>query len=292
MATSREPAMSGGEGLATEHLSDSVTESASAKLTLSLRITGVRADGMHELAAEMVTIDLADSLTFGGGSGLTVIDGVVGDLGLEALGDDDNLVERALALVGRHAGVRLSKRIPVGAGLGGGSADAAAVLRWAGVTDTKLAAQLGSDVPFCLAGGRARVSGIGEIVEPLKFEDRRFVLLLPPIAVDTGAVYRAWDYLVRSRQTEVPESEDTGNDLEEAALTVCPQLLHWREMFAGVTGRKPMLAGSGSTWFVEGTPQELDLGNRKSLVLGAGRAPIIAVRTTRASYETARQVAM
>jgi 4-diphosphocytidyl-2-C-methyl-D-erythritol kinase len=261
-------------------------ESAPAKLTLSLRVTGVRPDGMHELLAEMVTIDLADSLTFGVGSGLTVIDGVVGDLGLEALGDD-NLVEDALALVGRRAAVRLAKRIPVGAGLGGGSADAAAVLRWAGVIDTGLAAKLGSDVPFCLAGGRARVSGIGDRVEPLPFEDRRFVLLLPPIALDTGAVYRAWDYLERSRQTEVPDLEDSRNDLEKAAISVCPQLLHWREMFADITGCRPILAGSGSTWFVEGTPQQLDLGNRTSLVLGGARAPIVPVRTTRASYEPA-----
>jgi 4-diphosphocytidyl-2-C-methyl-D-erythritol kinase len=264
-------------------------ESASAKLTLSLQVTGVRADGMHELLAEMVTIDLADSLTFGEGFGLTVIDAVVGDLGLEALGDD-NLVEEALALVGRRAAVRLAKRIPVGAGLGGGSADAAAVLRWAGVTDTVLASKLGSDVPFCLAGGRARVSGTGERVEPLPFEDRRFVLLLPPVAVDTGGVYRAWDYLERSRQTEVPDSDDSGNDLEKAAISIYPQLLHWREMFAGITGKRPKLAGSGSTWFVEGTPEELDLGNRTSLVLGGARAPIVPVRTTRACYEPAAVV--
>jgi 4-diphosphocytidyl-2-C-methyl-D-erythritol kinase len=273
MAASGEPAMNGGE-------------SASAKLTLSLRVTGVRPDGMHELLAEMVTIDLADSLTFGDGSGLTVIDAVVGDLGLDALGED-NLVEKALALVGRRAAVRLAKQIPVGAGLGGGSADAAAVLRWAGVTDATVAAKLGSDVPFCLAGGRARVSGIGDRVEPLPFEDRRFVLLLPPIAVDTGAVYRAWDYLERSRSAEVPDLDDSRNDLEKAAISVCPQLLHWREMFGDITGCRPTLAGSGSTWFVEGSPEQLDLGNRTSLVLGGARAPIVPVRTTRAFYEPA-----
>jgi len=265
------------------------TEFAPAKLTLSLRVVGARTDGMHELVAEMVTIDLADSLTFGAGSGLTVIDGVIGDLGLDALGDD-NIVEKALGLAGRRAAVRLAKRIPVGAGLGGGSADAAAVLRWAGITDLNLATSLGSDVGFCLAGGRARVSGIGEKVEPLPFEDRRFVLLLPPIAVDTGAVYRAWDYLKRqdSQPAEDPLPDAAcRNDLEPAALTVCPQLLHWRETFETITGRRPSLAGSGSTWFVEGTPEELDLGNRTSLVLGSSRAPLLAVRTTRAAYQPA-----
>jgi 4-diphosphocytidyl-2-C-methyl-D-erythritol kinase len=259
----------------------SATESAPAKLTLSLRVTGVRSDGLHELDAEMVTIDLADALTFTDGSGLTVIDGVIGDLGLGAL-TDDNLVEKALELVNRRAAVRLAKRIPVGAGLGGGSADAAAVLRWAGVTSHEVAAQLGSDVPFCLVGGRARVSGVGECVDALPFEDRRFVLLLPPISVDTGAVYRAWDYLRRQEGAFSDGREVSGNDLEEAALTVAPQLRHWRETFAGITGMRPRLAGSGSAWFVEGTPEELDLRMRSSLVLGNQRAPLFAARTTKA----------
>lgn len=270
-----------------EHGGRPATESAPAKLTLSLRVTGVRADGLHELDAEMVTLDLADALTFTGGSGLTVIDGVVGDLGLDAL-TDDNLVERALELVNRSAAVRLAKRIPVGAGLGGGSADAAAVLRWAGVSSPAVAAQLGSDVPFCLSGGRARVSGVGERVEALPFEDRRFVLLLPPISVDTGAVYRAWDYLHRQESSFPGAGRDSENDLEEAALTVAPQLRHWRETFAGITRRQPRLAGSGSAWFVEGTPEEMDLSNRSSLVLGNLRAPLVAVRTTKSLVPSAR----
>jgi len=274
-------ALSGGEGADVDRRGWAANESAQAKLTLSLRVTGVRPGGFHELDAEMVTIDLADALTFTQGSGLTVIDGVVGDLGLEALGDD-NLVERALSLVGRQASVRLTKQVPVGAGLGGGSADAAAVLRWAGVTSFEIAAQLGSDVPFCLVGGRARVTGVGERVEALPFENRRFVLLLPPISVDTGAVYRAWDYLRRQESTGATDPIDNGNDLEEAALTVAPQLRYWRETFASITGKRPRLAGSGSTWFLEGTREELDLGTRSSLVLGTVRAPLVAVRTTEA----------
>jgi len=281
------PALSPVGGVDSDRAGRSATESAPAKLTLSLRITGVRPDGLHELDAEMVTIDLADALTFTAGSGLTVIDGVVGDLGLSAL-SDDNLVEKALGLVNKRAAVRLAKRIPVGAGLGGGSADAAAVLRWAGVTSTEVAAQLGSDVPFCLAGGRARVSGTGERVEALPFQDRRFVLLLPPISVDTGSVYKAWDYLSRQEGSSSADRKDSGNDLEEAALTVSPQLRHWRETFAGITGRRPRLAGSGSAWFVEGTPEELDLGKRSSLVLGNLRAPVVAVRTTKAALRSAQ----
>ena len=96
---------------------------------------------------------------------------------------------------GGQAHVRLVKRIPAGAGLGGGSSDAAAVLRWAGVDDLELAASIGADVAFCVRGGRARVRGIGEVVEPLPHEDRTFTLLTPPFGCSTVEVYRSWDAL-------------------------------------------------------------------------------------------------
>src|SRR3954454_25185770 len=180
---------------------------APAKLTLSLRITGVRHDGFHLLDAEMVTLDLADELWISEGEGLTV---VAAATGAKVPAGPDNLVARALDAVGRRAAVRLVKHIPAGAGLGGGSADAAAVLRWAGVSDVGVAASLGADVPFCLAGGRARVTGIGEVIEPLPFvADRVFTLLTPPFGVSTPAVYRAWDSLGG------PVS-DGPNDLEPA----------------------------------------------------------------------------
>ena len=159
--------------------------------------------------------------------------------------DDDNLVRRALGVAGRTAHVVLDKRIPSGAGLGGGSSDAAAVLRWAGVTDLVAAAQLGADVPFCLVGGRARVTGVGEQVEPLPFEPLTFTLLTPPIRCATPAVYRAWDALGG------PHAEGP-NDLEPAALVVAPELAGWRDRLGDATGQTPVLAGSGSTWFVEG----------------------------------------
>src|ERR1044072_1826436 len=129
---------------------------AFAKLTVSLRITGVRDDGYHLLDAEMVSLDLADGLAFSEGDDLRVSGGAV-DAG------DDNLVRRALRAVGRTAHVELVKRIPAGAGVGGGSSDAAAVFRWAGVDDLDLAASIGADVAFCVRGGRARVRGIGEV---------------------------------------------------------------------------------------------------------------------------------
>ncbi len=215
---------------------------APAKLTVSLRVTGVRADGYHLIDAEMVTLDLADELVFTAGDGLEV----VGASGLPVPADDDNLVRRALRLVGRTAHVRLTKAIPAGAGLGGGSADAAAVLRWAGFDDVVAAAGLGADVPFCLRGGRARVTGIGEQLRPLPVEDRTYTLVTPPFGCSTPAVYRAWDDLGGP-------TVDGPNDLEPAALVVEPRLASWRDHLGEATGQAPVLAGSGSTWFVAGS---------------------------------------
>ncbi len=214
---------------------------APAKLTLSLRITGVRDDGLHLVDAEMITVGLYDTLTLvEGRSGLTVVGG----------GDDvptgpENLVNRALALAGRTASVHLVKRIPSQAGLGGGSSDAGAVLRWAGFADLEAAAGLGADVAFCAVGGRARVTGIGEVVTRLPFQAGTYTLLTPSLACPTGAIYRRWDELGGP-------AGDNGNDLEPAALDVVPELARCRDMLGNDSGKRPRLAGSGSTWFVEG----------------------------------------
>ncbi len=235
---------------------------APAKLTVSLRITGVRDDGYHLIDAEMVSLDLADRLTITEGDGLEV----VGPAAAGTATDDSNLVSRSLAAVGRRAHVRVEKHIPAGAGLGGGSSDAAAILRWAGVSDVALAAGLGADVPFCLVGGRARVTGIGEIVEPLSFVQRTYTLVTPPFGVSTVATYRAWDALGG------PTGEH-GNDLESAALQVEPRLAEWRDRIAETTGTRPTLAGSGSTWFVEG--DHADAG------AFLARATVVVTRTDR-----------
>ncbi len=221
---------------------------APAKLTLSLRITGVRDDGYHEIDAEMVTLDLCDRLEIhpdsGGATEVRMLDAAGDDFGA-ALPVADNLVARALSLAGRRARVTVQKRIPAGAGLGGGSADAAAVLRWAGFTDTVRAASIGADVAFCLTGGRARVRGIGEIVEALPYVREQYTLMLVPLSCSTAAVYAAWDDLGGP-------AGSGGNDLEAAALRVAPELAAWRDEFGNATGQTPRLAGSGSTWFVAG----------------------------------------
>lgn len=216
--------------------------SAPAKLTVSLRITGVREDGYHELDAEMRSVSLEDVLHLEPASSSSL---VVRRDGLEHPGEHDDLVLAALRAVGRHARVVLDKRIPAGAGLGGGSSDAAAVLRWAQVEDLHLAASIGADVAFCLLGGRARVRGIGEQVEPLAHEGHTYTLFTPPLQCSTPVVYRRWDELGGPRG-------EHGNDLEPAALDAYPELASWRDRFAQRVGIRPRLAGSGSTWFVDG----------------------------------------
>lgn len=228
---------------------------ALAKLTLSLRVTGVRPDGYHLLDCEMVSIDLADRLYFSDGHGLEVSDGGAGDggFGLTAVPTGPtNLVQRALDIAGRQAHVRVVKAVPAGAGLGGGSSNAAAVLHWAGLDGEKgmaAAARLGSDVPFCLAGeGHARVTGAGEGLEIMPFssvQGRAYTLAVPPFGVATGAVYAAFDNL--SHRGDGP------NDLEAAALAVEPLLAEWRDRLGEATGQVPVLAGSGSTWYVAGS---------------------------------------
>jgi 4-diphosphocytidyl-2-C-methyl-D-erythritol kinase len=255
---------------------------APAKLTVRLEVVGRRTDGYHDIDAEMVALDLFDTVAVRpGGEGVEIIP--FPDARAESLsGGADNLVSRALAATGRRAAVRVEKRIPVGGGLGGGSADAAAILRWAGMVDLALAASLGGDVPFCTVGGRAQVTGIGEQVRPLPYVPRAYVLLVPPFGVDTAAVYRRWDDLaaegIRAGRTDGP------NELTRAALDVEPRLLAWRDRFGEATGRSPVLAGSGSTWFVEGSPAELGLEHDGVLDLGRERGRLISVRTVPAGW--------
>ncbi|MGP0029666.1 MAG: 4-(cytidine 5'-diphospho)-2-C-methyl-D-erythritol kinase [Acidimicrobiales bacterium] len=258
---------------------------APAKLTVSLAIIGVRPDGYHELRAEMVCLNLADELVITeGGSGLTVT--AEPGTRAESLGDQrGNLVTRALAEVGRTAAVHVLKRIPVGGGLGGGSSDAAAVLRWAGCTDVRTALALGSDVPFSVIGGRARVEGVGEFVTPLAFVRRQYLLLLPPFGVDTGRVYAAWDRRTRAGRG--------ANELTDAALTVEPRLGPWRDALGELSGIDPVLAGSGSTWFVEETTATETTGidggvagdHPSEVRVGAARARLVRVHTVPAGWE-------
>ena len=216
---------------------------APAKLTWFLEVTGRRDDGLHELRSEMCTLDLADELLVDDAGDYLRLEGDTE--GVDR--DDTNLVTRALRVVGRTAGVVLTKHIPAGGGLGGGSADAAAILRWAGGVPPETALWLGGDVPFCQVGGSALVEGVGEHVTPLNFRERAVTLLLTGLRVDTGACYRAYDQLAAEGRRGRGR-----NELTDAAVLVEPRLGEVLDWARASLNQEVILAGSGSTLFVEG----------------------------------------
>jgi 4-diphosphocytidyl-2-C-methyl-D-erythritol kinase len=216
---------------------------APAKVTWFLEVTGRRDDGLHELRAEMVTVDLADRLELDEAGDSLRLEGPYSGLPL----DEQNLVRRALDLVHRRAGVVIHKVIPPGGGLGGGSADAAAILQWAGGVGANEALVLGADVPFCQLGGRALVEGVGEVLTELPFEERALTLVLLSFGVSTAECYAAYDHLVASG--ERPQGR---NHLTAAARLVEPRLAETMDWLEATLGDRVELCGSGSTLFVEG----------------------------------------
>ncbi|MDQ6748323.1 MAG: 4-(cytidine 5'-diphospho)-2-C-methyl-D-erythritol kinase [Candidatus Dormibacteraeota bacterium] len=191
---------------------------APAKLNLGLEVVGRRPDGLHELVSIMVNVDLADDVRITTQPGLELTGPYAGDAPADP---GQELASRALrALQARSStvpehGLSIVKRIPVGAGLGGGSADAAAVLRAGSALGVDLAAtdllaialELGADVPFQLQGGAALVRGVGEQLETLPVPELWAAVVFPGIAVSTAAVF-----------AELKESEwGTGKMIEAAA---------------------------------------------------------------------------
>lgn len=209
---------------------------AHAKLNLDLTVLGVRPDGFHEIRTRFQTISLHDLLLIEPAAGTDLAGRYDDDLVLRA----QRALEKA---VGRRlpARFRLVKRIPSGAGLGGGSADAAAVLR--GLSRlyrldcdlSPIAAGLGADVPFCLMGGAAVATGRGERLVPAASAHGWYALAWPGFPVATPAVYAKWDEI----------GGESPNELTRAALAVEPRL----EEFAGMLGTGWQMTGSGSAFF-------------------------------------------
>lgn len=232
-----------------------VTVRAYAKLNLSLRVHARREDGFHEIDSIVQTIALADLITvFLAGSHLQVE---------SPFPPDADLVHRAAELILAEkkttTGVRivLEKKIPVGAGLGGGSSDAAAVLTVlnrlvppllpSNVVD-HLASTLGADIPLFRRGGRLRMRGKGEEVAPLPpGPERAFLVLIPPFHCATTAVYRKYD-------TIHPMGQDGDlqlgiNDLEEPAIALYPTLIPYQKAIAEVGGEYHGMTGSGAAFY-------------------------------------------
>jgi len=240
---------------------------ARAKVTLALDVLGPAQDGFHPVNIVLHRIPVGDSICVLPDPARLEMDGVP----MEA----DNLCRRALALIEEvvgekpAVGLRVTKRIPPGAGLGGGSADAAFVLHWAWsryperrAALAEAAVRLGMDVPFLLEGYEAaRATARGERLEPLPpLGGGWLVLAYPGWPVATAAVYAAYD---RVGSPEPPRADavvdalrhgvipsELGNQLERAAWAVAPALADFRRLLerAGAPPRRTALSGSGSTY--------------------------------------------
>ena len=253
-------------------MQDEATEYAWAKLNLGLKVVGRRPDGFHEVRGIMQCIDLADRLDFRPAPRTRF---TCSDADLPAGGD--NLAGRAAAAFHQALGrgpywhIHLEKHVPVGAGLGGGSADAAAVLRglnrlcgspfsWERLEG--LGAALGSDVPFLVRGGTARIRGRGEILEPLRWEGAaHYVLVYPGVGVGT-----AWAY------GQLRDRVLTGNSPYLSFISSLPSggRVEGRELFPllendfqePVERAKPIVATAGAAL--------LDAGARRYSMSGSG----------------------
>ena len=247
---------------------------ARAKVNLGLKVLGPRHDGFHNVDTVLQAVELSDLVRIrvrsAGESRVTVWCNHQ-----QVPAGSSNLAHQAaiLFLSSVDAGVRvdvsISKVIPVGAGLGGGSADAAAVLFGLSlITDqdvptTDLAAQLGSDVPFFLAGGSCRATGRGTRLEQLRpharLAEMALLLVKPPFSVSAGDAYRSWipgqsemeidpivSLLARGDTKKLPQL--LFNDLEPGVLRSHPSLGEIKEAMVR-EGLKPLMSGSGSTLF-------------------------------------------
>ena len=245
---------------------------AAAKVNLSLEVLGKRADGYHELATVMQAVDLADRLVLEDAEELTLTSsspGIPTDAGNLALRAAVALREAAKADRGVH--IRLDKRIPVAAGLGGGSSDAAAVLlglnrlwalRWPLARLTEVAVTLGMDVPFFLRGGVALGTGRGETLTSIGGMPLALVLVNPGTSLSTAAVYgrvtpamyssgrhaQAMVEALRIRRTR-QVAATLYNGLESAASGVSPDVGRMRAALLAAGAVGALMSGSGPTVF-------------------------------------------
>lgn len=255
-----------------------LTLSANAKINLTLDILGTREDGYHEVAMIMQEISLHDTLSMGKinqGISLTIaIEGQKGTLPA----DESNLCWQAAALVQKEYNlqegveIHLTKRIPMAAGLAGGSADAAAVLKGMnhlfrlGMTEARLCelgARLGSDIPFCIMGGTMLATGRGEVLTRLpSFPRLSVVLAKPPVGVSTAWAYKTYDagYDGPHPDNEAMLEAIHGGDAHKAASLLCnvlegvtetehPVIAYYKRLMMEHGAMASMMSGSGPTVF-------------------------------------------
>lgn len=251
-----------------------IAEYAHAKVNLFLHVTGRRADGYHLLDSLVVFAEAADLLQGEAAEALSLA--LDGPEAAALVAEPDNLVLRAARSLAQAAGVapgaalRLTKALPVASGIGGGSADAAAVLRlcarlWgvrlAPARLEALAAGLGADVPACLASRPVRMGGVGEVLRAAPALPRfGLVLANPRVAVATPSVFRARSGPFRPAAALPAGWPDAAalardlaalaNDLEAAAIGLCPAIAEVLARLSSLPGaRLARMSGSGATCF-------------------------------------------
>lgn len=249
-----------------------LTETAPAKINLTLRVLGRRADGYHELESLVAFADVADTLTLQPGDTLAL--DVSGPFAAASGGVSDNLVLKATAALRQRVGglkaghFQLEKNIPVAAGIGGGSADAAAALRLLArangisLDDVRLldaARAAGADVPVCLASKSCLMRGIGEQLSPIAMAPLAAVLVNPGVALSTRDVFaRFADPQGGAPIGDVPRTPGEmvgfltrhGNDLTPAAIACAPVIEAVLAELGGLPGSLlARMSGSGATCF-------------------------------------------
>lgn len=248
-----------------------VSEPAPAKLNLFLRVLGRRGDGYHDINSLVLPLTLADGVQARRGERLLLT--VVGECAADVPRREDNLVVRAAHALAEASGVQpaaellLSKQIPVAAGLGGGSADAAATLRALdGLWETGLgigplrevAARVGSDVPGMIEIRPVLIGGRGEVVEPIEVPRTWWVLLTQPFGVRAGDAYGWWD---QDGGPQGPGPEPLLAALREGDLGRAGALLH-NDLEGPVSARHPEVEAARK--------RLLDAGALGALMVGSG----------------------
>lgn len=237
-----------------------LTLPAPAKLNLFLHITGRNTDGYHELQSVMQFVTLADELTFA----LEDTADITLETAYAEVAAEDNLVYRAARLLQQHAAVTrgahitLHKHIPVGAGMGGGSSDAATTLLalnqlWDAQVDidtlAALGQSLGADIPFFVRGKASWVEGIGERLTPIELPQPHYLLVIPPCTVPTADLYQD-PQLTRDCQPIRIQDYRIGDGLNVFTAPVCRRYPEVAEALEWLNQYQPaQMTGSGSVLF-------------------------------------------
>ena len=242
-----------------------------AKVNLFLKVTSKRPDGYHNLVSVVDIVGIYDVIRLREARGGEVV--VRDDRGLLPLGEA-NTVYRAIMLIREKYGVRagmvvdVEKHIPIGSGLGGGSGNAATVMKelvrlWGLPADSAelamIGRQVGADVPLFLYGKSCVMRGVGERISPIDLPAIWYVLVYPNIAVNTRDVYNSLRIVLTRDENEVTFSGKFSrvcdivdlleNDLEEAAFLLCPQIKTIKERLKKAGALGSLMTGSGSAVF-------------------------------------------